>query len=388
MDLLRKKDKPANPPKQVSMLILPTISSNPANGFLVGIGGNVVWFMGPRETTRISLIGFSASVTSKQQFLSFIKSSIYTKENRYFLFGDLRYFRYSAPTYGLGTDSPPDSTDFQGNWVWQGADTRDTEGAYPLFYDLLKIHETVSREISKNLYAGLGYHLDYFWTIIDDKLNLDTLPKQVTPHWSHCKLYGFSDNEYVLSGLSLNLMFDSRDNLINPYTGYFVNINYRFNPTWLGSDQNSSSLWMEFRTYVGLSQRRPRHLIAFWLFSNIQISGEQPYLTLMALGEDQKGRSGRGYIAGRYRGEDIMYGEIEYRFPISPCSQILGGVVFINATTTTNQTTQVHLFDYVRPSFGVGLRAMFNKHTRLNVNLDFGFGYKSKGFYFSGTDTF
>ncbi len=123
-------------------------------------------------------------------------------------------------------------------------------------------------------------------------------------------------------------------------------------------------------------------------FLNIQITGEQPYLTLMALGEDQKGRSGRGYIAGRYRGEDIMYGEIEYRFPISPCSQILGGVVFINATTTTNQTTQVHLFDYVRPSFGVGLRAMFNKYMRLNINLDFGFGYKSKGLYFSGTDTF
>lgn len=165
MDLLRKKDKPAKPPKRVSLLILPTIASNPANGFIYGVGGNVVWYLGPRKTTRISLIGFSATYTTKNQFLSFIKSSLYTKDNKYFLFGDLRYYKYSSPTYGLGTDSPPDSTQYKGGWIWQGAETGDTEGAYPMFYDLLKIHEVVSREFITNFYAGIGYHLDYFWNI-------------------------------------------------------------------------------------------------------------------------------------------------------------------------------------------------------------------------------
>ena len=63
----------------------------------------------------------------------------------------------------------------------------------------------------------------------------------------------------------------------------------------------------------------------------------------MATGEDQKARSGRGYIAGRFRGESMIYGEVEYRFPISQCSQVLGGVVFINAATATN---------YARADFG------------------------------------
>jgi hypothetical protein len=118
------------------------------------------------------------------------------------------------------------------------------------------------------------------------------------------------------------------------------------------------------------------------------MSGRQPYMTLMALGEDQRARSGRGYIAGRYRGENMIYGEVEYRFPISPCTKILGGVLFLNATTASNDSRNIDLFEYVRPGVGFGLRLMMNKNFRTNINIDFAFGKKSKGFYFSGTETF
>lgn len=98
----KNKEKKERAPKKFSFLILPNISSNPANGFLLGVGGNLAWYLGPRETTRISLIGFSAAVTSKQQFPSFVKSSVYTKENKFFLQGDWRFYQYKLPTYGLG----------------------------------------------------------------------------------------------------------------------------------------------------------------------------------------------------------------------------------------------------------------------------------------------
>jgi hypothetical protein len=388
----KNKEKKPRAPKKFSFLILPNISSNPANGFLLGVGGNLAWYLGPRETTSISLIGFSAAVTSKQQFLSFIKSNVYTKENKYFLQGDWRFYHYRLPTYGLGTNSPPDSTDFKGNVGWLGAVTDSATGAFSMLYDYFKFHQTVNRKIGENFYAGIGYHLDYYWNILDEQLNIDS--SWYTPHYLYSKAYSFDTSDYVLSGFSLNLVYDSRDNMINPYKGYYVNINYRVNQTWLGSDQNSTTLWTEFRTYVALSKKKPRHLIAFWLFGDFQLTGKRPYLTLMASGEDQKARSGRGYIAGRFRGENMVYGEVEYRFPISQCSQVLGGVVFANATTTSNLARDelgqdpVHLFQYVMPSVGFGIRVMINKYTRLNLNLDFGIGIKSKGFYFSGTETF
>jgi len=386
-DLFRKKDKPVKPPKKVMVLVLPNVSSNPANGFLLGIGGSIGWRFGPVENTRVSAAGLTAAYTTKNQFLSFVKSNVYTEADKFFLQGDWRYYIYQAPTWGLGTNAP-DSINTNNIFVWQGADTEETEDAYPLLYNYIKLHEIVNYKIIEFLYAGIGYHLDYYNNINDEVLDIETKPSQLTPHYIYSKIYGFNTSNYLLSGVSLNFVYDSRDNLMNPYKGYFVNINYRINPAFLGSDQNSSSLWMEFRTYIPLSKKTPRHLIGFWGYGNFQVSGRQPYLTMMALGEDQKARSGRAYVAGRYRGEDIVYGEAEYRFPISQCSKILGGVVFVNATTASNRTTGVDLFNYIRPGVGFGIRLMVNKHFRTNINLDFGIGHKSKGLYFSGTDTF
>lgn len=388
-DLFRRKtkEKPAKPPRKTMLLILPNVSSNPANGFLLGIGGTAGWYWGPKETTRVSSAGFSAAVTSKRQFLSFIKTNIYTADDKLYLQGDWRYYIYKAPTYGLGTNSP-DTIDIPTTWAWQGADLEETDGAYPMDFDYIKFHEVVNVRIKKYFYVGAGYHLDLYTHISDNLLELDSLPLQLTPHYLYSERYDFDPERYMLSGLSLNVLYDSRDNLMNAYKGYYARINYRYNPTFLGSDQNSSSLWLEFRTYVPLSKKTPRHLIAFWAYGNFLITGDQPYLTLMALGEDQKARSGRAYVAGRYRGEDMIYGEVEYRFPIIPCGKILGGVIFLNMTTASNRNTNVSLFEYVRPGVGFGFRFMINKHFRTNINLDFGFGYQSKGFYFSGTETF
>ena len=61
-----------------------------------------------------------------------------------------------------------------------------------------------------------------------------------------------------------------------------------------------------------------------------------PYLILPALSYDQRGRSGRGYTQGRFRGTNLVYSEAEYRFPISACGGIIGGVVFANLTTASN----------------------------------------------------
>ncbi len=388
-DLLRRKKNKSKPRKQksYSLFIIPTFAVNPANGVLIGVGSALGWFFGNPSTTRVSVASASISVTTKNQLISYIKSNIYTPEDRLYLQGDWRYYIYSNPTYGLGTNAP-DSIDIGDEWLWQGANTSETDGGYPMTYNYLKLHQLASIQVLPNFYVGLGYHLDYYFNISDKLVDLDTEPPQLTPHYIYSRQKEFDTAHYSISGISLNLMYDSRDNQINAYSGYFANINYRVNPTFLGSDQASSQLWVEFRAYLSLSEKKPRHLIGFWFFGNFLISGNQPYMTLMALAEDQKARSGRGYIQGRYRGEDYIYGEAEYRFPISQCSQILGGVVFVNATTASNRNNNVHLFQYVRPAIGFGLRIMLNKYIRTNLNIDFSIGFKSQGFYLSATETF
>jgi hypothetical protein len=390
--VLGKEESKPKPLKDFNALVLPNISSNPTNGFILGVGGALSWYMGSRETTRVSAAGFTVAYTSKNQLISFIKPNIYTKDNKLFLQGDLRFYLYSQPTYGLGTNSPPDTSSLQmpSNFHWDGEGGSSDSIAFPMKFNYVKIHEIVNFKLKENFYAGVGYHLDYYSSIKDTKYKpaTDSTPELETPHhyWSH--KHGFDSSKYILSGISANILYDSRDNMINAYKGIYANINYRYNFNVLGSSEDASTLWAEFRYYKGLSKKLPRHVIACWFFGDFNLTGNMPYLTLPALGEDQRARSGRGYTNGRYRGKNLVYGEIEYRFPISQCSQILGGVVFVNATTTDNPNLNVNLFQYVQPGIGFGIRVMVNKNFRTNINLDIAIGHKSSGFYFSGQETF
>jgi hypothetical protein len=382
----KKKKKIPRSQKKVNTLILPVIAYNPANGFQLGVGASSAIYFGPKENTRISFAGVKLAVTTKSQFISFIKSNLYTSENKFFLSGDWRYYKFSESTYGLGTNSP-EGIELDPGWGFQGIQLGNDQG-YPLHYDYFMFHEIANIKVFDNFYLGLGYHLDSYKNIEDLDLNLDTIPRQITPHWTYSNLHGFSTKNYTMSGFSINAMYDSRDNQINAYKGYYARLNYQMNPTFLGSSQSSSQLWTEFRTYIGLSNKTPRHLIAFWYFGNFLVSGEQPYLTLMALGDDQRLKSGRGYTAGRFRGQDYVYAEAEYRFPLLRCAQTLGGVVFVNASTASNRDRGVHLFDYVQPGVGFGFRLLMNKHSRMNISIDFAYGFDSKGVYFGGTETF
>jgi hypothetical protein len=382
----KHKPKKAKKDKNLSLMLLPNISFNPQNGLLLGVAASAALYLGDRASTNISFTNASVAYTTKNQLVSFIKAAVYTKDNGFFLESDWKFYLFQAPTFGLGTNAP--DTTFERHNGFLGIPLDESSGGFPMKYNYLILRQTVNKKIFEDFYVGIGYSLESYWNIDDENLKLDTIPIQITPHYAYSKRHNFDSSRYITSGLSANVMFDSRDNQISPYKGYYANINYRYNPKFLGSSEASSELWAEFRTYVGVSHKIPRHLVAFWVFGNFQTSGVMPYYSLFATADDQKSRSGRGYIAGRFRGESTVYAEAEYRFPILPCSQTLGGVIFVNATTTSNKAGKIGLFDYVRPSLGFGIRVLFNKNTRLNINIDYAFGFKSQGFYFAGGEAF
>jgi hypothetical protein len=147
-------------------------------------------------------------------------------------------------------------------------------------------------------------------------------------------------------------------------------------------------LWLEGRYFLPVSKKSKRNILAFWSYISTSVQGVVPYLDLPAIGYDQKGFSGRGYVQGRYRGNTLVYGEMEYRFRISKCSEVLGGVLFINAVTTNDVANHVQLFEYIRPSIGAGLRVMLDKKVRTNLVVDYGQGYNSSGVYLTAGEMF
>ncbi len=386
-DIVFKKseEEPFKISKKTQLFILPLIAFSPATSLSFGAGSAVSWFMGKDSLTRISAGVANVTYTLKNQLIVQVKTNMQFPRNQWYLQTDWRLYLFNLPTYGLGTGNgrvipeitgitQPPSAYFQSN------------ASYPMNFNWIKFHNILSRRVAPDLFVGLGYHLDSHFGIVDELL--DTAKGVYTPHFAYSVNNGFNRKQYISSGFSANFVYDSRDNIINPYSGFFVQVNYRFNKKIFGSSANGSQLWTEFRTYVGLSRKNPRHVLAFWIYGSFLVSGKIPYLDLMSTGFDQMNSSGRGYPQGRWRGEDVVYGELEYRFPISRCSGIIGGVLFANVTTASSREMNIPLFGYFKGGAGFGVRIMLNKHDRTNLLIDFGMGRESQGLYIQAQEIF
>jgi outer membrane protein assembly factor BamA len=377
-ELFKKKDSVlvVKPKKNNFFLIIPIIGSQPATGFSYGFVTQYT-FKGKKVDDKYSSINLGATFTEKKQLLINVKNSVMLNNNKMFLSGDWRFYIFSQANYGLGTDIlPPKYRD-------NDFDLNDLKE--PMDYNYFKFHQTASWEVKNNYYVGAGVHLDWYTTITDNKL--DIANGKFTNHYNYSKKYDYNDKEYFVNGLSLNLLYDSRDNQINTNSGMFANINYRFNPAISKSQHASNVLFMEYRYFLPLSKFNPQHVFSVWATGQFVTSGTVPYLNLPSIGWDQRSRSGKGYTQGLFRGQKMVYFESEYRFPIS-CNQLISGTVFANFTSASDKDRQIRLFQYVQPAVGVGLRILIDKATRTNLVLNYAWGRHSKAFYLNAGESF
>lgn len=360
--------------KRVDINILPVIATNPTVGVLFGFLPGLNWNMGDESNTRNSTALIGVYYTTLNQLFTSLRANAFTKEDRFNLLTDIRFNLNAQPTYGLGSVLEKSTL--------VGDDDVPSDNPYPPFqkqemmsFNNFRLYQTIQkRHKNTNLFYGVGYHLDIFWAIDDKMLDLDTNPPRITHHYRYQNLKGFSAEKYVQSGLSANTTFDSRDNVVNPYKGHLAAVSFRAFPEFLGSSANASQLWVEYRTYLNLDKERPRHVLAFWTYGWFVTSGNSPYLALPAIGWDMFARSGRPYTQGRIRGEDVVYGETEWRFPLQKNKDKLGAVIFLNTTTASSRTENINLFNNMVFGYGGGLRFAINEKKRVNLGLDYGFG--------------
>jgi hypothetical protein len=377
VDLFTKEDtlKISKPDSKTNLIAFPTLGYQPANGFTLGLISQ--FSFKPKHENKISLISGGASYSSQKQILTYLKNNMYLNNDRFFFSGDFRYYIFSQSNYGLGTDIIPWGAEFK------DFDYKTIE--QPMNYNYFKFHETISYNIFPSFFIGTGIHLDSY-TDIDDKL-LDVANEKYTYHYNYSKKYGFSDKNYTVNGISLNFIYDTRDNLINTNNGLYLNLNYRYNPQTLVNPQKSATLLLESRYFIPISKINKQHVIGFWAYGQFLITGKLPYLNQPAIGWDQNSRSGKGYTQGLFRGTNLMYFESEYRFPITK-NQMVSGTLFANATTASDLDKNLRLFESIQPAIGLGLRILLDKTTLTNFIVNFGLGRDSKTFYFNDGEGF
>ena len=379
LEIFKKKDSVyvVKPIKNSFFLIIPAIGSQPATGFFYGAVAQYT-FKGKEKADKYSIANVGITYTTKKQWLVNIKNNILLKNNKIFLSGDYRIYIFSQPNYGLGTNIIPPARDKP-----QGFSIDSL--AQPMDYNYFKFHQAASFEVKKNFYVGGGVNIDWYANIVDKELDL--VNGKTTYHYDYSQKYGFDNLEYFLTGVSLNLVYDSRDNQVNASRGWFANLNYRFNPVLFKNQDNSNILFAEYRNFIPVSQKNERYILALWAYGQFVTNGKVPYLNLPAIGWDQRSRSGEGYTQGLFRGTNLIYFASEFRFPIT-CNQMFSGVVFTNFVTTSNPDTNTKLFQSVQPAAGLGLRILIDKATRTNLIVDQAWGNSSKGFYLNAGETF
>jgi hypothetical protein len=387
-------EKKHAPPKAFEPLlaVLPAFAYNPTVGFLFGGVGIFGMYLGDPEDTTISSVQAMVLYTTKNQFITQINSTIMTGRNTWEFQGDWRFMIFNQDTFGLGTGHSPVSQGFTLNGI---GTTAAVEGAQHMDMNLLRFRQNALRNVWGALYVGPGLSFDRYYGIVDQRLDLSASPPVVTSHYAYSVLEGFGTKAYNTSGLSLNVLYDTRDSTINAYRGVYASLSYQWNPTWFGSSKDSSLLSAELRAYLSLSAAVPRNVLAFWVVAQGQVSGALPYLALPAIGWDQKNRTGRGWVQGRFRGTAEVYAEAEWRFRITD-NGLLGGVLFANMSTFTRPAVNFmgyteageSLFEHPRFAGGVGLRIMQNRQSRTNITLDLTVADKTIGFYFGAGEAF
>jgi len=348
-----------HPHNKLYFTLNPLASAPTSSGNALVTSTTANLYLGPKSTTYLSTANFAPYFNFNRQFGLPLRSAIWLKDNEWYIPGDIRFLVYPQYTWGLGS-------------------TNTTEEKTWINYDYIRFYQALLKKITPHLFFGLGYDLDYHFSIVngDSGVNLH----QFTGY-----PYGLSGSS-LSSGITFNMLYDTRNRDIYPFPGTYLNIVYRINPGFMGNTNYWQSLFVDLRKYFPLNivaKPNQQNTLAFWTFLWLNSNTGTPYLDLPSTGWDEYNRSARGFYQNRYRGNALYYLEGEYRRDITN-NGLFGFVVFSNINTVSGSGT---FFRSWHPAAGAGLRIKFSKASNTNFDIDYALskGYKNIIFNFSET---
>ncbi|PJJ84595.1 BamA/TamA family outer membrane protein [Mucilaginibacter auburnensis] len=347
--------------KRIYFSILPVSSADAGPNRMLLTSTTAGFYLGSPRTTYLSNVNFTPYLNFSGRYGLPIRSNIWLKNNMFNIQGDTRYMVYPQYTWGLGAGQPDDQK-------------------FLVDYKYLRVYQSIVKRVTSYLYLGIGINLDYYFNIDSDggaKMSF----RQFTNY-----NYGTTANGSSFSlGPTFNVLYDSRNNSLNPLPGWYGNFIYRLNYQALGSTDNWRSLYIDVRKYEKLSDGPKKNMVAFWAYYWTTLTQRTPYLNLPAIGMEPGQRSGRGILQNRYRGESLVYLEVEYRRDITR-NGLLGFVVFANASSASEVNSRK--FKYINPAAGAGMRIKFNKASDTNIGLDYGISRGQRMFMLSVGEAF
>jgi hypothetical protein len=296
--------------------------------------------------TRISNTQTYLNYTVNNQLLFQNDYSIFTKGNRFYLKGDIDLLKFPEFYYGIGNNTK--------EAVRTLIDVKSVL-LKAKFYTLLH----------KQFYVGMLVHYQ----------KLAMLHEPLMSYNPEKDVYG--DMGFSNTGLGVALLKDGRNNQLNPKQGHYVEM------TWASYYDHSmkrmgfNAFTFDLRGYKTFFNK----LVVNTNFYTVISSGEVPFKMMPYIGGP---RFLRGFYQGRFRDNNLLLGQVEFRYP-------LFWRLDIAAFTGIGQVSH-HISDYRIESFhynyGGGIRFNIDRKQDANIRFDVGFTKDSYGFYIVFAEAF
>lgn len=338
-----------------SFMPLPAIGYAQETGLEYGATAVYSFYTDRLDTlTRNSSINVVATLTTKSQSNFKVESDIWSPQNKYHFTSELRYRNFPFNFYGIGDGTAFINED-------------------KLNQKLFRLKGEVEKLLMKYYYGGLNFRFDHY-------------------SFSDKEIGGIYTTDNSLNGkeggrvlfLGFSQIFDNRNTNTFTTKGSFLKLSYSYAPElFSGTDFSGSLFNADFRTFKALT---PKTVLAFQLVYNTIQGKNTPFYLLQQLGNDEEMR---GYYTGRYRDENLISAQTEFRYRFI---SRLGVAAFAGAGNVF-QNRKLDL-DKFKPTYGAGLRYFFEPERGMSIRLDYGIGEKrpgeerQKGFYISFGESF
>jgi len=177
------------------------------------------------------------------------------------------------------------------------------------------------------------------------------------------------ENFGTTNSITYTRVYDSRDNIYDPHAG--KRNSYSFEWAGLGGDFKYEKISVDYRYYLPLPKNR---VLAFDLAAGYAW-GDMPLSQRFSVGGSD---TLRGYKDDQFRGNSMLRGTAEYRFPIRNKVQ---GVLFYDIGYAWDKRDQSN-FDLSLMESGYGLGLRINSPLG-PIKLDWGKGKQRSRFHFS-----
>jgi outer membrane protein assembly factor BamA len=342
-----EEEKGSHAAKKSGLALLPVIYYTPETSWALGAGG-LAYFPVTRDASapRPSNLNFAVIYTVKKQFSLDLNPDLYFRHGYHLQF-ELQYSSFPDKFFGVGNDTAADLEEpFTSRfWKLNVEALKRTSGAFNLgfqyFFDSTRL---VKVKAGGSLASG-------------------SVP---------------GSRGGVVSGFGPFLTYDSRDSIFFPTTGSFHQFSAMAFGPMLGSDFSFGRFCLDLRRYIRFSSSRVLALQSQLLVQ----TGQPPFWRMGMLGGE---KLLRGYYLGRYRDKNMLCVQAEYRWV--PVIWRIGLVGFVGLGEVADRLDHFELGG-LKFSYGGGLRFVLDSAQRLHVRLDFAFGQKTSGIYFTAGEAF